>query len=346
MQNTGEKIAVLGAGSFGTAMAVIAAERNTVVYLLCRDPAQVEQINMKHVNIKRFTDFVLPSNIIATMDVEEAFRDVSLIVHAIPSQSTPEFVEQISHKIPNGVPYICTSKGIHVESNMLMCDAIKLALNGRGTCGENRAEIPLGFLSGPSFAKEMMKKDPISVVVASTDSWCAKRTQHLLGTSFFKIFRTDDVIGVELGGAMKNPLAIGAGIAIGLGFGQSTIAALVTRGCREMLELAVALGARQETLYGLSGVGDLMLTCYSSLSRNNRFGICLAEGMTPEAACLKIGEIVEGYSTCPQIIKLARDKHIKLPLFYTINSIISGKISPSDGFAKIMLSEISEERFV
>ena len=163
----------------------------------------------------------------------------------------------------------------------------------------------------------MMQKHPISVVVASKDKWAANYIQELLSSQYLRIYTTDDVIGVEVGGALKNPLAIAAGIARGLGYGQSSIAALVTRGCLEMKMFAMAMGAREETVSGLSGIGDLMLTCYSSMSRNNKFGELLAKGMDAESACKQIGEVVEGLPTTKEIIIIAKEKtHLFAIIFY------------------------------
>jgi len=233
-----------------------------------------------------------------------------------------------------------------VKSRRLMSEAITEAFGNRAIEGETRAEVPLAYLSGPSFAKEMVNKHPMSVVVASHDQWCANRVQQLLTCPHFRIYTSDDVVDVEIGGALKNPLAIGAGCAQGLGFGQSTVAGIVTRGCQEMKTLALALGGRDETLAGLSGVGDLMLTCYSSLSRNNRFGAALARGLTPEEACEEIGEVVEGYPTALEVVKLAKENNLKLPLFSAVAALVSGNRTPKELMSKMLNSEPGKERFL
>lgn len=200
---------------------------------------------------------------------------------------------------------------------------------------------------GPSFAAEMLQSHPISVTVASDDSWAASRVQTILSSKYFRVYTTDDVIGVEVGGALKNPLAIGAGLANGLGFGSSTIAALVTRGCKEMALLSESLGGREETLAGLSGIGDLMLTCYSSKSRNNRFGQCLARGLSAKEAVEEIGEVVEGYPTASEVVRLAKSKHLFLPLFFTIDKILKGQLDAKEAFDKILsYPVVNHERFI
>lgn len=364
------KIAVLGAGAFGTALAFAAASGTQhTVYLYCRDKAQAETINRDHYNPKRNSQCKLPETIIATTDLEKCVHNAAIILHCIPAQRTYEFIQQFGHLVPSNIPYVCTSKGIHLETGMLMSDCLQAAFAGRATDnpGElvdvdgdaemkngrqnvdscvGRAEIPLAFLSGPSFAIDIMNKCPVSVVVASHDTWAAKRIQKVLSTKYFRIYTTDDVIGVEVGGALKNPLAIGTGCAKGLGFGQSTIASIVTRACMEMSALSAAMGGRKETLTGLSGFGDLMLTCYSDKSRNNRFGQCLAKGMSASEAIDEIGEVVEGFPTAKEVVKLAKRYHLTLPLFFAVESLLSGRRSPKELFNVLLESQPGQERFI
>ena len=221
-----------------------------------------------------------------------------------------------------------------------MSEAIPAALGARSS------EVPLAYLSGPSFAKEMVAGHPMSVVVASEDIEVAKRVQGIISSSRFRIYVSADVIGVEVGGALKNPLAIGAGMAAGMGFGQSSVAALVTRGQREMATLAVALGGKPETLAGLSGVGDLMLTCFSSQSRNNRCGRRLAAGDTVEKICEEMGEVVEGVPTANEVLLLAEKHRLDLPLFRACALVISGEISAEDALKGIMSRDPGTETFV
>jgi len=241
------------------------------------------------------------------------------------------------HALVAGVPYVSTSKGVHVKTHRLMSEAIPAAL------GDRADEIPVAYLSGPSFAKEMVAGHPMSVVVAAHDIAVAKRVQAVLSSRRFRIYVNTDVVGVEVGGALKNPLAIGAGMAAGLGFGQSSVAFLVTRGCREMAMLSVALGGRAETLAGLSGAGDLMLTCFSSLSRNNRFGTALAQGKTVEEAVAEIGEVVEGLPTAAEVARLAREKGLRLPLFMAVDAILQGRCSPQEALEALMALPPGEE---
>lgn len=332
------KICVLGGGSYGTALAyVAAAHRGHEVSLLVRTAEQAAIINETHRNPRRFPDTNLPNTIVATSDVKEAVKDASLVLHAIPAQVTPEFLRSISAHLVSGVPLVSTSKGIHVMSHKFMPEAIAEALGSRAS------EIPQAFLSGPSFAKEMVLDHPISVVVASEDLSIARRVSDLISSVLFRVYLSDDVVGVEVGGALKNPLAIGAGMASGLGYGQSTIASLVTRGSREISMISAALGGKSETQSGLSGVGDLMLTCFSSLSRNNRFGVCLARGLSVEEAIKEIGETVEGFPTAQEIVRIGQEHGLRLPLFNTLGAILNGDITPKDALKAVMSSAPGHE---
>ena len=339
-------ITVLGAGSFGTALASLAAENATKVKLFCRDINQANYINVHHKNSKRMTTFALATNIEATIDIEYAFRNTDLIIHTIPSQSSPEFVTRIKAFIPSNIPYVCASKGIHIKTHSLLIDALKSVLYPRASHHEKPCEIPLVVLSGPTFAKELLEKHPMSAVIASDDKWALLTVKKSLETHYFKLFFTNDVIGVELGGALKNPLAICSGIANGLGYGASTTASIITRGCQEMIELSGSLGARKETLIGLSGIGDLILTCNSKLSRNYRFGYALAKGKTIAEAISEVGEVVEGYYTTGEVIKLAKENHIFLPLFTSVNRILTNKLTPSEAVNTLMNGIVTEERFI
>ncbi|GAB5353283.1 hypothetical protein AAMO2058_000024000 [Amorphochlora amoebiformis] len=333
------KIAVLGAGSYGTAMAYVATHNGHSVMVYARNQAVVDGINKNSVHPKRFSDIKLPKLITASSDIKEVLADAAIIIHAVPAQHTPGFLGKHKHLFKKGVPIVSTAKGIHVATHRLMSEAIPHAL---GECAEG---IPLVYLSGPSFAKEMVKGHPMAVVVASKEMKVAEYVQKTLSSILFRCYASDDVIGVEVGGALKNPLAIGAGMARGLGYGQSTIAGLVTRGCREMRQLAIALGGQPETLAGLSGVGDLMLTCFSSLSRNNRCGTMLAEGKTVEEAFEAIGEVVEGVPTAKEVVRLAEEHKLELPLFRAVDLILSGKVKPREALGHIMGRELGEERF-
>ena len=292
-------VAILGAGSFGTAVATIAARNGHNVVIYCRNAEQVASINETHRNPRRLSEYELSPLIRATTDFSAAVTGAVLMVHCIPAQMTPSFLSIHAHEIPRGVP--------------------------------------LAYMSGPSFAKEMMLGHPMALVVASDDIEVARSVQSVLGSTFFRLYITTDVVGVEVGGAIKNPLAIGAGMADGLGYGQSTLAALVSRGMAEMAKLAAAMGGRPETLAGLSGVGDLMLTSFSTLSRNRTLGYRMAkDGLTLEEAIASLGQVAEGVATARVAAALCKRHGLDLPIFGAMSEILDGRITPKDALRALM----------
>ncbi len=335
----GVKVAVMGAGSFGTALAMVSTFNGNSVMIYARSKAVVDSINKNRSNPKRFADIKLPEGISASTDLKEVLEGAAIVIHAVPAQHTPGFIAKNRTLFKAGVPLVSTAKGIHMQSHRLMSEAIPHALGARA------GDIPLLYLSGPSFAKEMMKGHPMAVVVASKNTDACSLVQRTLSSGRFRIYSSDDVVGVEVGGALKNPLAIGAGIATGLGFGMSTIAGMVTRSCREMRQLALALGGKPETLAGLSGIGDLMLTCFSSMSRNNRMGLLLAKGMSVEEAAKEIGEVVEGVPTAREVVALADKHNLELPMFRAVDAILRGAVKPMDALSKLMGRSLGQEKF-
>lgn len=313
------KVVIFGSGSYGTALATVAARRGHEVVMTTRREELVESVNKEHKNCTRLQDFELLPNITATTDMAAALEGAGMIIHAVPAQNTFDYISTYAHLIPEDVPIVSTSKGIYTETLELMSDVFPRALK--------RTNQPLAFLSGPSFAKEIMLAHPILVTCASTDEKVASFVAETLSTQIFRIYMTDDVIGVEVGGALKNPLAIVSGLLQGLGYGASTSAALVTRGCSEMKKLAVAMGGRAETLAGLSGVGDLVLTANSKQSRNFTVGFRLAQGESLEAITESMGEVAEGVPTASVAEELMKKYNLNLPIFSTAQKVITGEIS-------------------
>ena len=282
-----QRVVVLGAGAFGTAMAYASAQgadNDTVLYM--RDANQCRVINAEKRNPKYLSDFSLQlaggggdGEIRAICTLEELRFELStpgvIILHALPCQLTPPWFEEHKDIIPEDALICITAKGLYLRTNQLMGHAILDALD--------RAEQPLAFLSGPSFAIEIMKGHPTTLVVASDVPCNAVRVQKMLSNfKTVRVFVSDDPIGVQLGGALKNPLAVGAGMVSAMGFGTNTLSAAVTRAANELRQLCVAMGANPRTIDGLAGMGDLMLTCFSAQSRNQRAGARLMTGETVE----------------------------------------------------------------
>jgi len=321
------KITVVGGGAFGTAMAAACGRNghNVVMYVRRREVAR--EIKLTRMNEAYLPGLLLPSNVWATTNLEEALEGTELIIHALPAQRTPDWISQNKHLIPPDVIYCSTAKGLHLESQSLLSVAMRKAFD---------RDQPFAVLSGPSFAKEIVSEQPTSVVVASTQLAHAVKVQRLMSSTSFRIYASQDVVGVELGGALKNPLAIGAGMIEGLGFGINTMSAYVTRSCAELTSLCVAMGGKPETIAGLSGIGDLMLTAFGSLSRNRSCGIRLVKGESLEE--ILSTTTVEGVPTAKVAVAFADECNLCLPIFRTVSSILNGKLKPEDFVVTAMMT--------
>jgi glycerol-3-phosphate dehydrogenase (NAD+) len=321
------KVGVLGAGAFGTSMAFVAARRNHQVLLWARDPAQVEAINSTHRNPKYgLEEFVLPDDIVATSSLQETFQNADVVMLCLPAQQIPKFVLEHKDLIETKTILCNTAKGLYVPTQQLLSNAILEALE--------RPDQPFCVLSGPSFAVEIMRQQPTAVVVASKLLYHAVTIQRAFSSLFFRIYTSQDIVGVQLGGALKNPLAIGAGMIEGAGFGINTLAAYVTRSCNELRELSIAMGGDPNTVTGLSGVGDLMLTAFGSLSRNRTLGKRIMEGETLED--LMREKTVEGVPTAQVAVAYAKKCGIEAPFFDAIAKLLSGEVKPDEAQALLM----------
>lgn len=327
------KIAVLGGGSFGTAMATCAARNGHSVMIYVRDPAQAESINVGHRNSKYLTEFELLPQITSTTSVAEAVDGAALILSALPAQLTPNFLAEHKDTIPPDVVFCSTSKGLYLPTKQLLSEAIHAAL-GRPQ--------PLAFLSGPSFAIEIMKGYPTAVVVASRLLYHAVSIQRWMSNLTFRVYTTQDTVGVELGGALKNPLAVGAGMIEGMGLGINTMAAYVTRSTRELQLLCIAMGGQADTIAGLSGIGDLMLTAFGSLSRNRTCGARIIAGEKLED--ILANTTVEGVPTAKVAVHFADMCGLELPLFAAVNDILEGTLSPAQAQQALMSRPLGTER--
>jgi len=313
------KVAVIGGGSFGTALAYVLSKNSHNVVILSRNPKVAESINTEHKNPSYLSDFVLPNNITGTSDPKAAFEGADFILHSVPCQASFEYLRELAPLIPSNVPIINSSKGLHTQRLEYMSELIPAALE--------RVQ-PMAFVSGPSFAKELLSNQPTAIVVASTDQVIANKVQELFASAYVRVYTTDDVIGVEVGGALKNVFAIAAGITEGLGFGMNTMAALVTRSCSEITKLAVAMGAHPKTVSGLSGIGDLMLTCFGSLSRNRTVGKRLGQGEKIQDILASMKEVAEGVATTPAAVKLAEKYNLDLPIVKAVAQVLEGTLDP------------------
>ncbi len=327
------KIGYLGAGTWGTALASLLAENGHEVKVWDRDPLLLEKLKKKRKHPK--LDISIPKAIKYVGAIEEAIDGVDLIVESVTSKGV-RFVFQKIYESKTLCPIIITSKGIESGSGLLIPE---IAIEILGEESKNR----LGVLSGPSHAEEVIHKMPTSVVCSAYDKKVLEQIGEAFNSSTFRVYPNSDVLGVCFGGAMKNIIAIACGIADGLGFGYNTRAALMTRGLHEIRKLAISMGFKEETLNGLSGLGDLFVTCSSTLSRNFSFGRLLAEGYSIEEAKEKIGMVVEGSYTCQAAMELGEKYNVPLPITTATYKILHKGFCPKEAVKELFLRTIKEE---
>ncbi|KAK9016132.1 hypothetical protein V6N11_007212 [Hibiscus sabdariffa] len=325
-----KKVVVLGGGSFGTAMAAHVANRKAQieVSMLVRDPAVCRSINENHCNHKYFPDHKLPENVTATSDAKTALLGADYCLHAVPVQYSTSFLEGIAEHVDPGLPFISLSKGLELNTLRMMSQIIPQAL--KNPCQ------PFIALSGPSFALELMNKLPTAMVVASKDKKLAGAVQQLLSCSHLRISTSRDVTGVEIAGALKNVLAIAAGIVEGMNLGNNSMAALVAQGCSEIRWLATKMGAKPATITGLSGTGDIMLTCFVNLSRNKTVGVRLGSGEKLEDILSSMNQVAEGVSTAGAVIALAQKYNVKMPVLTAVARIMDSELTPNKAVLELM----------
>lgn len=335
------KILVIGAGSYGTAMAWVAASNGHQVTVFMRDRLQCECINKEGFNPKYLSKYnfnALSGTIRGIFTKEDLKMELEtpgvVVILALPCQKTPMWIKEHRDIIPPNVLLCSTAKGLYLPTKQLIGHAILDALD--------RAQQPLAFLSGPSFAEEVVKGYPTAVVVASDQLFLAVKMQKILSNkTSFRVYTSQDPIGTQLGGALKNPLAVGAGMIAGMGFGTNTLSACVTRASRELCDLCIAMGGNPKTIDGLSGIGDLMLTCFSSQSRNQRCGQRLIKGEA--VADIEKDYTVEGVPTADVAVAYADMCGLELPLFRVVHDLIHKNITPEEAVPHLMGRPLLQE---
>ncbi len=328
-------VAVLGAGSWGTALAVTLARKGLLVNLWARRQEQVDEINTLRENVKYLPGVVLPDNIKATTNLEEALANTEDIVLAVPSHSTRNIIQMIKNYLKPNSAIINTAKGIEPETLLRLSQVAEEEIPGISS--------RFAVLSGPSHAEEVGKAMPTAVVVASSSRKTAERFQELFFSPTFRVYTNPDVIGVEVSGALKNVIALATGISVGLGFGDNTAAALVTRGMTEIARLGVKMGANPLTFAGLTGIGDLVVTCTSRHSRNRRTGIALGQGQTLEDILAEMNMAVEGVRTTKAIIKLKEKYNVSLPISEEVYKVLFQGVNPKEGVVNLMTRDPVKE---
>ena len=312
---TGGKVAVLGAGAWGTALAKLLADKGDPVSIYCRRPDLVAQINDEHVNGHYLPSARLPPNLVASVDPEEVLEGASMVIFVAPSHATREVARLVARKVPAHTPIVSATKGIENDSLTFVDEILT-------------AELPeathrhFAFLSGPSFAKELAAGLPTGVVIASTDERVRQHVMRRFHAPYMRTYASHDVTGVECGGAIKNVIAIAAGAADGLGFGHNTRAMLITRGLAEMVQLSLVRGGEAITLAGLAGMGDLVLTCTGDLSRNRTVGIELGKGRKLAEIVASLGHVAEGVKTAKSAYDLSKKLGIELPIIGEVYRVL------------------------
>lgn len=311
-------VAVLGAGSFGTALAIHLARRGSQTLLWGRDAAAMTAMQAARVNARYLPDCAFPLKLTATASLAEAATATDLLI-ATPSHALRPTLAAVKPLLRAGQGIACACKGLEPGSGRLVHEVIE---------DEIGTAHPLAVISGPTFAKELGIGLPTAVTVASKNNPFAEKFARILHGDGFRAYTGDDLAGVEIGGAAKNVMAIAVGIADGMGLGANTRAALITRGLAEIMRLGEALGARSETLIGLSGMGDLVLTCTDNQSRNRRMGLLLAQNKTLAQAVAEIQQVVEGVKAAPEVLRLAQRHGVEMPITEAVSRLLAGEITP------------------
>ena len=328
-------VTVLGTGQWGTSLAQVLIDAGNDVLIWGRNSQIVEEINQRHTNERSLPNIELPSSLRATDDIDEAFEETGAILLALPAQSLRENLVTWRAKFPRYVPVISSIKGMELKTHMRVSEVISDVL-----------EIPSGqisVLTGPNLAREVVMRQPVGAVAAAESQELADMTAHLFSAPYFRAYTSLDVIGCELAGAAKNVIALAVGMAIGMGFGENTQALVITRGLSELTRLGMARGAKPLTFVGLAGVGDLLATCGSPLSRNRSFGEALGRFGSMERAMASVSSTVEGVATANSIVELAHLAGIEVPIMESVSEVVTNTITPTEAMIQLMRIDTGAE---
>lgn len=322
------RVAVLGAGSWGTALAAHLGRAGHDVRLWVRDSALAREIAARRENAVYLPGLPLPRNVGVSDSMERALREAACVVAAVPSHGTRAILREAAPRLPTGAILVSATKGLEAETLLRVSEVIDEETGGRH---------PVAVLSGPSFAQEVSRQLPTAVCAASRSEAAVALVQQEFRTSYFRLYGSDDVVGVEVGGALKNVIAIAAGVVEALGLGHNALAALVTRGLAEISRLACALGGRRDTLAGLSGLGDLVLTCTGTLSRNRQVGIELGRGRPLAEILAPMKMVAEGVRTTGAALSLGARCGVELPIAAQMADVLAGRKDPRLAVEELML---------
>ncbi len=328
---TAQSVLVLGAGSWGTALALAVTRNQHSVYLWDIDSELISNLKIDKCNKRYVPSVSFPDNLYPIDNIEDAPANIKMVINAVPCHGLRSSLQLLKSFSDVSVCLAC--KGFEPGTQKLNHEVVEEELEG----------CSVAILSGPSFAKEVATGLPTAVTIAATDEETAQAFSGLFHSDMFRIYTHEDYIGVQVGGAVKNVMAIAAGIADGLGFGANTRSALVTRGLSEIMHLGLAMGAKQETFMGLAGLGDLVLTCTDDQSRNRRLGLLLAEGLSIQEASDKIGQAIEGLKTAKEVSELAKKYKIEMPITEQVNKVLQSECSPRDAVQNLLAREPKAE---
>ncbi len=326
------KVGVLGGGSWGTTVAALVA-RNASTHLWARDPETVLEINAQHTNERYLPGAKIPVKVIATNDIEAAVAPMDVIVMGVPSQNFRAVLEEVKQYIRPWVPVISLTKGLELSTGMRMTEIINAVLPGH----------PAGVLTGPNLAREIMSGYAAASVIAMTDQIIMKEVQKVFHCGLFRVYTNHDVIGCEVGGVLKNIIAIAAGMGDGQGAGENTRSAVITRGLAEITRLGVAMGGEAQTFAGLTGMGDLVATCTSPQSRNRSVGFELGQGRSIEEITNKMFMVAEGVKSAPAVIELADRYGVEMPIAREVYEVLRGESNANTAFRGLLRADIGAE---
>ncbi|MEM8906864.1 MAG: NAD(P)H-dependent glycerol-3-phosphate dehydrogenase [Bacteroidota bacterium] len=326
------RVGLLGGGSWGTTVASLTA-KNTPTKMWARNPETVQEINKYHRNEKYLPGAQLTESLRATNSIPDAVSDADVIVMGVPAQSFRHVLEDARPHIRPWVPIISLSKGLERGTRMRMTEIIETVMPGH----------PAGVLTGPNLAREIVAGQAAASVIAMVDDTIAKALQKVFRTGLFRVYTNDDVIGCELGGALKNVIAIAAGMGDGAGAGDNTRAAVITRGLAELSRLGIVMGGKASTFAGLAGMGDLVATCISSLSRNRYVGFQLGKGRSLEDIIDEMSMVAEGVKTCGVVMELAQQYQIEMPISHEVYKVVQEGNTVSDAFRGLLRHKTGSE---
>lgn len=327
------KITVLGAGTWGTALTILLAENKHRVTIWSKLPSEIEELDKNRSTIKNLPGAVLPDSVVCTTDLEEALAEPEMIVMAVASVFIRETAHRISYMIPDNMIIVNVAKGIEEATLKTLTEVI----------ADEIPQAEVAVLSGPSHAEEVSRKIPTTIVAGANKKEVADIIQDAFMTDFFRVYTSPDVIGIELGGSLKNVIALAAGVLDGAGLGDNTKAALMTRGIAEISRLGMAMGGKYETFAGLSGMGDLMVTCTSKHSRNRNAGVLIGQGKSAKEAMEEVNQVVEGVHSAKAAFLLGKKYQVELPIVEQVNKVLFEEKPVNEAIYDLLIREKTEE---